>query len=115
MKFLSIISALLLSAVISTAQTSSANAAPAIAMVERSATDIFEMPVNIEDADKLSITTDKKINSVKVIDEAGQVVISRSSQNGEGVKFNMNRLKKGLYYIQVYCDGENIVRKFLKK
>ncbi len=114
MKFYSIIIALLLSAVVSTAQTSTAGAASTIAMLDRTVTDTYEMP-GTNDAEKLNITTDKKINSVKVFDEAGDVVMSRSAQGGEGVKFNLSGLKKGLYYLQVYCDGENIVRKFLKK
>lgn len=115
MKFLSIITALLLVSVISTAQISSANTGQAIAMVEHTAADSYEMLGYTNDAEKLSFTTDKKINSIRVIDEAGEVVISRSAQNGESVKFSLSTLKKGLYYLQVYCDGENIVRKFLKK
>ena len=115
MKFLSIIIAVLLVSVASIAQTSTATTTPTIAMAETAAADIFEMPGTTGDDGKLNITTDKKINSVKVIDEAGEVVISRSAQNGESVKFNLNSLKKGLYYLQIYCDGENIVRKFLKK
>lgn len=113
MKFLSIIIALLLTSIATTAQTSTPTAGQAIAMLDRTASDSFEMPGNSEET--LSFTTDKKINTVRVIDEAGEVVISRSAQNGESVKFNLKSLKKGLYYLQIYCDGENIVRKFLKK
>lgn len=115
MKFYSIIIALLLSTVVATAQTSSTSAGQTVAMVERTVTDSYETSAPAEDADKLSITTDKRINAVKVLDEAGDVVISRSAQGGESVKFSLSSLKKGLYYLHVYCDGENIVRKFLKK
>lgn len=115
MKFYSIIITLLLSTVVAIAQTSSTNAGQTVAMVERAVTDSYETSAPSEDAEKLSITTDKRINAVKVFDETGDVVISRSAQSGESVKFNLNNLKKGLYYLHIYCDGENIVRKFLKK
>lgn len=115
MKFYSIIIALLLVSVVATAQTSSNNAGHAIAMLERTVSDSYNTPGNVEDADKLSITTDKRINSVKVMDEAGDVVISRSARDGESVRFSLSKLQKGLYYLHIYCDGENIVRKFLKK
>jgi hypothetical protein len=115
MKFYSIIIALLLASVVSTAQTSSSNTGQTIAMLERTASDSYETRDNVQDAEKLSITTDKRINAVKVMDEAGDVVISRSARDGESVKFSLRNLQKGLYYLHIYCDGENIVRKFLKK
>lgn len=117
MRYLSIIFALLISSVVATAQSNTGDAAYAIAALTNNP---IERPLasatNEEtEASELVLTTDKKINAVKVLDESGDVVMSSSASNGESVKFNFRKLQKGLYYLHIYCEGEKIVRKFLRK
>jgi phosphoribosyl-ATP pyrophosphohydrolase len=119
MRFYSIIIALLLVPMISNAQSDKGNGMQSVAKLEqnKAITEKYLDEVNADEtytASSLVFTTDKRINSVKVVDEAGEVVMATTS-NGEGAKFNLNKLRKGLYYVKIYCDGENIVRKFFKK
>lgn len=119
MKFFSTIIALLLIPMIGIAQSGTGNYAQDIAKLGsgKAATENLLTGGNSGEpysSPSLVFTTERRINSAKVIDESGEVVMATSS-SGEGARFNLNKLRKGLYYIQIYCDGENIVRKFLKK
>jgi hypothetical protein len=117
MKFLSIIFALLFATAMTNAQTNNTNTTPAMAALTPGVTESYVPSYSQEEQDgsQLVLTTDKKINAVKVVDEAGDVVMSSSASGRESVKFNLRKLQKGLYYIHIYCEGEKIVRKFLRK